>query len=120
MNFQSEEILRIFEPVLNKYQNKKVKNITLLKNNIFPIGFLYQKQKETKIINENNTEESAIEKAVEYSKNKLQEKLSSDEYISDYKILNKEVFKDSVKLNIFFSVVENITDYEDILNYENN
>jgi len=101
----------------NKYKNKKVKSITLLKNNLLPIKFIYQGQKEIKVIDENNTEEAAIEKAINYSKEKLESKLDNDEYINNYKILNKEVFSDSVKLNIFFSVIENITDYQDIEEY---
>lgn len=101
----------------NKYKNKKTTNITLLKNNLLPIKLIYQKQKEINIIDENNTEDKAIEKAIEYSKQKLENKLSKDEYISNYKILNKEVFSDSIKLNIFFSVIENITEYQNIEKY---
>ena len=102
----------------NKYKDKKVNNTTLLKNNILPIKLIYQKQKEVTIIDENNTEEVAIEKAINYSKEKLKNNLDSDEYVNDYKILNKEIFSDSVKLNIFFSVIENITEYEDIEEYK--
>jgi len=102
----------------NKYKDKKVNNTTLLKNNILPIKLIYQKQKEVTIIDENNTEEVSIEKAINYSKEKLKNNLDSDEYVNDYKILNKEIFSDSVKLNIFFSVIENITEYEDIEEYK--
>ena len=102
----------------NKYKNKKVKNNILLKNNILPIGLMYQKQKEINIISENNNEKESIEKAIEYSKKKLEKNLDNDEYISDYKILNKEVFDDSVTLNIFYSVTQNITDYMDIEEYK--
>lgn len=100
-----------------KYKDKKTNNITILKNNILPIKLLYQKQKEINIIDENNTEEQAIEKAIDYSKKKLEAKLDSDEYISNYKVLNKELFSDSIKLNIFFSVIENITEYQTIESY---
>ena len=103
----------------NKYKNKKEKNITILKNNLLPIKLIYQKQKEINVINENNTEKEAIDKAINYSKEKLENNLESDEYISDYKVLNKEVFSDSVKLNVFFSVIENITEYEAIEEYNN-
>lgn len=102
----------------NKYKNKKIKNNILLKNNILPIGLMYQKQKEINIISENNNEKESIEKAIEYSKKKLEENLDNDEHISDYKILNKEVFDDSVTLNIFYSVIQNITDYMDIDEYK--
>lgn len=101
-----------------KYKTKKSINKTILKNNILPIKLIYQKQKETNIIKENNNEKQAIEKAIEYSKKSIENKLKEDEYISDYKILNKESFSDSIKLNIFFSVIENITDYEEISEYK--
>lgn len=103
---------------LNKYKYKRVKNITLLKNNLLPIELVYQKQKEISVIDENNNEKNAIKKAVEYSKQKLEKSLAEDEYISNYKVLNKEVFNDSVKLNIFFSVIENITEYQNIEKYD--
>lgn len=102
----------------SKYKNKRVKNYTLIKNSILPIKLIYQKQKQLDIINENNTEKQVIEKAIKYSNKKIEEKLSADEYINDYKILNKEVFSDSIKLNIFYSVIENITDYKEIEKYE--
>lgn len=103
----------------DKYKNKKVDNTTLLKNNLLPIKLIYQKQKEVIVINEDNTEDEVIEKAINYSKEKLESNLDSDEYVSDYKVLNKEVFSDSIKLNIFFSVVENITEYQTIEKYQN-
>ena len=99
----------------NKYKNKRAKDFTLIKNNILPISFIYQKQNETQIIDENNTEEEVIIKAVEYSKDKLSDNLKEGEYVSNYKILNKEVYDKSIKLNIFFSVIEDITDYMDII-----
>ena len=102
----------------NKYKNKKTNDKTLLKNNLLPIKLIHQTQKEINVISENNTEKELIKKAINYSKKKIESRLSKNEYIDDYKILNKEVFPDSVKLNIFFSVIEDITDYEDIEEYQ--
>ena len=102
----------------NKYKTKKVNNKTLLKNNILPIKFVKQKQIETIVIEENNNEEQLIDKAIKLSKNKMEEKLGVNEYIKDYKILNKTKHKDSVTLNIFFNVVEDITDYLEIEEYK--
>jgi len=48
----------------------------------------------------------------------MEEKLGVNEYIKDYKILNKTKHKDSVTLNIFFNVVEDITDYLEIEEYK--
>lgn len=101
----------------NKYKTKKTNNKIILKNNILPIQFMIQNQKETIVIDENNTEGELIEKAIDISKNKIQEKLNEGEYIKDYKILNKTNYSDSITLNMFFNVVENITEYQEIEEY---
>lgn len=102
----------------SKYKNKKSTDNTILKNNILPIKFISQFQREINIINENNTEEQLIEKAINLSKNKIEENLSNGEYISNYKVLNKAKHTETVTLNIFFTVVEDITEYQEIEKYE--
>lgn len=102
----------------NKYKNKKKLNKTILKNNILPIKFLYQTQLETEVINESNTKENIISKALEYSNKKIESLLKKGEYISDYKILNKTLYDDYIKLNIFYSAVLDITDYQ-YISYKN-
>lgn len=101
----------------NKYKTKKVENKTILRNNILPIKLLKQKQKETIIIYENNSEEELIEKATNLSKKRMEEKLKKGEYVKDCKILNKTKHSDSITLNIFFNVVEDITEYQEIEEY---
>lgn len=101
----------------NKYETKNIKDYTILKNNILPIKLVKQLQKETNIIDENNTKEEVVEKAVDYSKKKLESNLSNKEYIKDYKILNKIENEDSITLNIFFNIIENITEYQEIEEY---
>ena len=102
----------------NKYKTKKKFNKTILKNNILPIKFLYQTQLETEVINESNTKENIISKALEYSNKKIESSLNKGEYISDYKILNKTLYDEYIKLNIFYSVVLDITDYQ-YISYKN-
>lgn len=98
----------------NKYKTKNKKDYTLLKNNLLPISFVKQNQRQTKVIYEENTEKSAIDRALEYSKSKIQEKLSEKEYIKDYKILNLSRNDNSITLDIFFTIVEDITEYVEI------
>ena len=81
------------------------------------LGYDKQTQKETIIIDENNTEEELINKAVNLSKKRMEEKLKKGEYVKDYKILNKTKHSDSITLNIFFNVVEDITEYQEIEEY---
>lgn len=101
----------------NKYKTKNIKDKTILKNNLLPIKFVNQKQKETRVINQNYTEGELIDAAIDYSKKKIEDKLNDDEYVKDYKILNKTKNRDSITLNIFFNVVENITEYQEISEY---
>lgn len=100
-----------------KYKTKNTINKTILKNNLLPIKFVKQTQKETRVIDQKYTEKELIEAAVKYSKEKIEEKLNDDEYVKDYKILNKTKNSSSITLNIFFNVVENITDYQEISEY---
>ena len=98
----------------NKFKNSIKTNNIILKNNLLPFSLNIQKQKEIKIIDENNTEEEAIDKAIKLGKEKINENLNDDEFILNYKILNKSLNSKEVTLKLFFSVCENITDYQEI------
>ncbi len=100
-----------------KYKTKNIEEKTIFKNNILPVKLVYQLQRETKVINETLNEEDLVKKASLKALEKIKSKLGSKEYISDYKILSKSVSDDSITLNIFFSVVEDVTDYVDIEKY---
>ena len=102
---------------LKKYKTKNIEEKIILKNNLLPIKLVKQIQKETKVINQELNEDELIEKEVELSKEKIESKLKAGEYISDYKILNKIKNEDSITLNIFFSVIEDVTDYLEIDEY---
>ena len=101
-----------------KYNTKNTKENTIFKNNLLPIKFVKQTQNETIIIDENNTDEELINKAVNLAKNKMEENLDESEYVKDYKILNKTKHSDSITLNIFFNVVEDVTEYQEIEEYK--
>lgn len=103
---------------LKKYKTKNIKDNTILKNNLLPISFVRQIQKETNVIDEKYNEEELINRAIEYSKEKLEKNLDKDEYVKDYKVLNKTKNSDSITLNIFFTVIENITQYQEIEEYK--
>ena len=102
----------------DKYDTKNATDKIIIKNNILPIFFIKQIQRETKVIDEEYTEKELTQKAVDYSKEKLEENLDNDEYIKDYKILNKTKNTDSITLNVFFTVIENITEYQEIKEYQ--
>lgn len=101
----------------NKYKYKDKIEKTILKNNILPIKLVKELQKEKNVIDKNYTEDELTDVIIEYSKKKLSNQLDEDEYIKDYKILNKSKDKDTLTLNIFFNVIENITEYQEITEY---
>ena len=103
---------------LNKYKTKNIKEKIILKNNLLPIYISLDEQKETNIINENNSKKMAINKAIEKAKKSIEDKLDFGEYIKDYKVTDEYTTSTGVTLDIFFSVIENITEYQTIKKYE--
>ncbi len=102
----------------NKYKTKNIEEETIFKNNILPIKLVYQLQRETRVINETLDEDELIKKASLLAKEKIENKLKDNEYVSNYKVLSKSVHEDSITLNIFFSVVEDVTSYQNIEEYK--
>ena len=102
----------------NKYKTKNIEEKTIFKNNILPIKLVYQLQRETRVINETLDEDELIKKASLLAKEKIETKLKDKEYVSNYKVLSKSLHDDSITLNIFFSVVEDVTSYQNIEEYK--
>ena len=102
----------------NKYKDFRRSDKTIIKNNLLPIKFIKERQLETKKTVENNNYEELIKKAVDYSNKKIKSTLQDGEYILDYKVLNTRKMEEYVELDIFYSVVEDITEYQMIDKYE--
>lgn len=117
-NYKNVYVLKLFdkeiELTFNKFEDKKIKQIDILKHNFLPISFVKQKQQELKTISLMLTAEDAKDKAIELAIKKMTEKLNEDEKIIDYKVLNFDIENDKVMLDVFFSVYENITGYSKI------
>lgn len=94
------------------YKTKKIEEKTILKNNIIPIQLVKQKQTETELIDQILTVDEASIKALEKAQNQIKSNLKEQEHIINYKILNTNIKESELELNVFFSVYENITDYE--------
>jgi len=92
----------------NKYISKKT---VLLRDNILPLYFSFDKYKEVKIIDEVYTVDEAVSKGIELAFKKIDFKLKLNEKILDYKLIEQENKKDKVVLKLFFSVYEDITKY---------
>ena len=101
------------------YQYKKIKKKILFKNSILPISFQKEKQSEIKKTEQILLEEEAIQKAEEVARLKIQKNLDKKEYIIDAKKLKVTTKDSKIVLDMFFSVYEDITDYQKIEPIEN-
>lgn len=110
----------ILEFNFKKFKEKKYDEIILLSHNLLPISFVLQKQKEITTISEVLTEQQAIDYAIKEAKTKMDEKLKKDESIIDYQVLKKTIQEDKVILDVFFTVLEDITEYQNIQLNETN
>ena len=100
----------------NKFKTKKIKEKQLIKNNLLPIAIVKQNQIETEEIEQVLTTDEAIKKAEEKAVEQIKSNLKEKEFIINYKILNTNIKESELELNIFFSIYENITEYETIQN----
>ena len=100
----------------NKFKTKKIKEKTIISNNILPISIVKQNQTETEEIQELLTIDEAIKKASDKGIEKIKNNLKEHEFIINYKILNTNIKENELELSMFFSVYENITEYQEITN----
>ena len=101
--------------IFSKYKTSNIKDNKVIKENLLPIYISLSNENETIVIDENNTYDEVIDKAILKSKEKISSNLKENEYIKDYKIIYKNDTKEYAELTIFFSVIENITEYEEIV-----
>ena len=93
----------------SKYKKFKVKSNNIIENNLLPIAISKEKQYEVIVKEEIYTWEEAISNAIEVAKKKLLDNNSKIINIIKIEILNKEAIGSKVKLNLFVSVEEDIT-----------
>ena len=92
-----------------KYKQFKTKQNIILENNLIPIKIFKENLYEVIVKEEIYTEESAIQKAIELSKNKLLQSNASIIEIKNTEILKKQNQNSKIKLELFISVIEDIT-----------
>ena len=102
----------------DKYKSfdKNIKYI--FKNNILPISLSYEYQYETNVINDIYTYEEAKDKAIELAKRKLMDKYDNIIKINKITLTSEEDMNSKVKLSLFISCEEDITEYKEVV-YEN-
>ena len=99
----------------NRYNYKSIKEKILLYNGLLPIYLVSQEQKELQIVDEQNSVEQACERAITAAQEKITNMLSDGEFVLDYEVLSKSNNANTVSLEVFFNVVEDITDYQLVL-----
>lgn len=110
---------KTIELTKNKFKNKKIEEKSIIKNNLIPISITLKNQTEQNAIEQILTKEEALEKAEQLGIEKIKSNLKENEYIINHKILNTNIKENELELNMFFSVYEDITDYETIIKEEN-
>ena len=103
-----------FEFSFNKFKYKNVKEQVILKHSLIPFKLVKQEQDEIKLVNQVLTYEQAINKAKGESVKKIKSRLKNDEYIIKSKYLKSSVNESTIEVEMFFSVYEDITDYQEI------
>ncbi len=84
----------------------------LVKDKIFPFEISMEKQRKTKVNKQVLSTQEAIKKAEETAEKKVRSFLDIDEYIISKKTLNFTSNNSKIKVDVFFKVYENITDYK--------
>ena len=96
--------------MISWWSNKKILNHSLL-----PLSLVKQLQIETNIIDKVYTIEEAIESSIILSRNKMEDKLLDNEYIIKEKQLKVDIKDSKIEVDIFYSVYEDITGYQLII-----
>ncbi len=103
-----------FHPFYDKIYTSEV----LLEKKPFPVRFVKDYQEEVHTESVIATLEEAKEKAISLAISKIEKTLSGEEKILNYKVVHEAVESNGVKLQVFFSVYEDITEYLEIPLYE--
>lgn len=103
-----------YELGFKKYEDKNVSSKTLLKHIFLPISLTYDNQRELIVIDEVYTIEQAIKKAEERAYAEINSKLNDKEKILSSKNLKVDVNDSKIELEVFFTVYEDITEYQKI------
>lgn len=100
----------------HKFKDKEIEEKKLLSHNFLPISLVYETQREVEKTDKIYTIDEAIAIAREKSIKAMESKLNDKEYIISSKDLKVNIKESKIELEMFFSVYEDITDYQVIDN----
>ena len=108
-------------PILpyKKYKEFNRRSKTLIESNFIPFKITKERLYEVNIKEEIYTSETATEKAITVAKNKLKENNKNIIEIKNTLVLNKENLSSKIKLNLFISVIEDITQIKEEIPLKN-
>ena len=98
----------------NKYKNFQSEPNVIISDNIFPISLVKEKQYEVNIIDEIYTEEEIINKVIELSETRLLSSNNKIESIDEVNVISKENLDSKLKLKLFLSVTEEVSEIKEI------
>ncbi len=97
-----------------KYKQFKRQSRSLIENNFIPFKITKEKLYEVIIKEDIYTNEEAIQKAIEEAKLKIKEKNKNIINIKNVQMLDKENLNSKIKINLFVSVIEDITEITEV------
>ncbi len=97
-----------------KYKQFKRQSRSLIENNFIPFKITKEKLYEVIIKEDIYTNEEAIQKAIEEAKSKIKEKNKNIINIKNVQMLDKENLNSKIKINLFVSVIEDITEITEV------
>lgn len=100
--------------LLNKFSTYQKKEYNIIESEILPINISYAKFIKTEESIENITLKTADEEALKQTTKEITKRLKNGEEILSKKVLKKTEINSKIKVEVFFKVKENITDYQDI------
>lgn len=104
-----------FTPFYDKIVNSNI----IIKSDVLPFNLAKEKQFEVNTISSIKTEELIYLDAVSLAHSKIKNKLNKEEFIKTYKVIDKRLTDKGIELKIFFSVIEDITEYAEIGDVDN-
>jgi similar to stage IV sporulation protein len=99
---------------LKPFNDKIVLDRYYVRNKILPISFVFERQEKILVKTGMNVVEIAKIKALNMAYEKMNTGLKDDEYIIDYKVLESKIIDKGVEMKIFFSILENVSEYQSI------
>ena len=93
----------------NKYKQFKLESKSVIESNILPIKIAKERLYEVNVKEEIYTEETAIDKAIDISKDKILATNKNIKEITKTEILDKQNLNSKISLTFFVSVIEDIT-----------